>query len=1424
MKRLFIIYLLSFLSNISFSQVNPNNFCDLSLPFCTGIEYVYPMGYGGGSLAEEGPEYGCLGAQPNPSWFYCKIEQAGDMTIKIWAEPETDMDFVCWGPFDDPTEPCPFGLTENLIQDCSISSITTEYCDIENAQTDKYYILLISNWDGTPCDLHFAQTAGSAATDCGIVFPEIDSNDPVCVGNTLELTTGDFENCTFAWTGPNGFTSSNQTITFPNCNQTHAGEYSLIVTQDGLPSEEMFHTVISAGTNQTIDYGTSTLLNGSLNGSSSLFEIHWEPSSLLITPTNIDPTTANLTATTVFELSVSPATGGCTVTDQVVVTVEGNPLEFEVNATDTEICVGEEVNINVDVQNSTGDVSFLWSSLPVGFTSTNATITVSPDVTTVYTVQVSDAATTLTESVTIIANPLPQINAGTDQTVGQGGTANLNGTITSNPSEYSFSWQPDNLVTNPGQLSTPTLALNNTTTFTLSATHNTTGCSNTDQLTVEVLDNLSVSINWVGDFICQGDPTSLTATANGGSGNYTYSWVSNPVGFTSNQASITLNPTQTTNYTVTVNDGFGTASASQTVDVTLPPTLDAGVDTTLCDIPDFVINDATASNYTSLNWGSSGTGLFSDATILNTIYSPSVEDYIAGSVVLTLEVENGVCPIVSDSRTLTLYNLPEVNAGEDIETCMQQLVNLGLANATNYSSLLWNTNGDGSFNDASLLNPVYTPGATDLANGSVVLSLSADPLGSCSGSFTDNLTLTIIPSSVVDAGADQNLCGEGTFTISGAQVQNYESLQWTSSGSGVLANDQNLNPTYTPSTSDIAAGTVSLSLSASNPPCPAVNDQKVLNLHKLPIVNAGGDDAICQTDTYQLNGSSAQHAASVLWTTSGNGSFDDATNLHATYTPGINDILAGTVVLTLKGITSTPCSGNFTDQMTLTIVRTMIVDAGVDTSLCGEVPHLILHNTALNHDDLLWTTSGNGTFDDPTALHPVYTPTMQDVYNGFTTLSCTAYNSHCPPVSDDMILSLYIRPIIYMDDDTVVCSTNPEIDLWDTDVHHYLTINWSTNGSGSFSDETIMQPIYTPSTEDLIAGMVLLTCEADTNTPCDGPFFSDMLVHFQNPATVTAGPEQSFCDYEYQTVLGTTATNQESVSWSSSGSGSFMNEDLLTPQYLPSTADMNAGSAWLYVTASNQTCESAVDSLKVNFHMQVTVDAGMDQSMCSANPLTISEATAIDYSSVHWACSGTGSVQNANSLNPTYIPSPTDVANGSVTLTITAYSNAPCTDVATDEITVSITCAPEVEAGSASGICQGDSLFVSGASAQFYQGFYWTSSGSGSILNPESFEPVYVPSLQDVEAEFVELALNAVSPPCDVVSDFRGLTIIPLPVAYAGVDTVIPSGNSYHNQLAFVDHYSYYMWTSDGSGYFDNPTYANPIYYPSPMDTIRRFV
>lgn len=80
-------------------------------------------------------------------------------------------------------------------------------------------------------------------------------------------------------------------------------------------------------------------------------------------------------------------------------------------------------------------------------------------------------------------------------------------------------------------------------------------------------------------------------------------------------------------------------------------------------------------------------------------------------------------------------------AGPDDESCENEPYQC-LGTATNQSSVLWLTSGDGTFDFEDILQPQYNPGPLDIENGSVNLTLTiVDVAGE---EFEDEMTLTLL--------------------------------------------------------------------------------------------------------------------------------------------------------------------------------------------------------------------------------------------------------------------------------------------------------------------------------------------------------------------------------------------------------------------------------------------------------------------------------------------------------------------------------------------------------------------------------------------------------------------------------------------------------------------------------------------------------
>ena len=239
MKKLFIIIF----AVLTYMQCQSQGIdCLNADPFCTGTTYLFPAQINVPNLGT----YQCLMTTPNAAWYYMQIANPGNINIYMQSNPLVDIDFACWGPFTTVSAGCATSLQNQTAVSCSYSTAATETCVIPNGQTGEIYILLITNYSNTTCNIQFSQTSGTGTTNCGILAPPVSNNGPLCVGSTLNLSAqAGAAGCTYYWTGPNGFVDSlDQNPVIPNVTLAMAGDYFLQIILAGDTSNIVSTTVV----------------------------------------------------------------------------------------------------------------------------------------------------------------------------------------------------------------------------------------------------------------------------------------------------------------------------------------------------------------------------------------------------------------------------------------------------------------------------------------------------------------------------------------------------------------------------------------------------------------------------------------------------------------------------------------------------------------------------------------------------------------------------------------------------------------------------------------------------------------------------------------------------------------------------------------------------------------------------------------------------------------------------------------------------------------------------------------------------------------------------------------------------------------------------------------------------------------------------
>jgi len=398
-----------------------------------------------------------------------------------------------------------------------------------------------------------AVTASATPTGCG-------GNS----GSATATVTNYTGSATYQWQ-PGGQTT-------PTITNLPAGTYTCNVGLQlscGTIVQTVTATVGNTGVNLNVSAtGSDPKCNGGSNGSATVtvtggtapYTYSWNS-----TPVQTTATASNLPAGQ-YVVSVSD-NGGCTGSATVTL---NNPAPIVPTVTTSpSTCSAANGTAGANVSSGgTAPFSYAWSCTPIQ--TTQVATNLLPGT---YTVIIADAnsCTVTASGIVTQQNGGWTLTAGTPTNVSCFGGSNGAASFTiNNPGAnvFTYSWN-----TSPLQ-STPLASNISAGTYTCSVSDN-NGCTQTVSVTVTQPTQLTVSAN-TAPTICTGSVGSATATANGGTSPYTYSWNTSPAQTTSianglPAGSITVTVTDNQGCTVTAPAVVGTTIQTFVLTTTVTP-------------------------------------------------------------------------------------------------------------------------------------------------------------------------------------------------------------------------------------------------------------------------------------------------------------------------------------------------------------------------------------------------------------------------------------------------------------------------------------------------------------------------------------------------------------------------------------------------------------------------------------------------------------------------------------------------------------------------------------------------------------------------------------------------------------------------------------------------------------------------------------
>lgn len=357
MNKLYFIAIFLTTSFYTFSQ----DTCSEAVPFCD--DFGSPETVVNGGNAEFGPNYGCLSTQPNPSWSLLKIQTSGILELQISQVDDVgvgiDVDFICYGPFNDPITPCQGGqLTAANTIDCSYLPNSVENLTIVSAQVGEYYLILITNFSGTNGTLTFQQTninnADAGESDCSIVCTvSLKNNETVCVDSDFSLTTtlGNSNiSPTYKWF-ENGVEIVGETNSelIVNSNNVQTNTYKVEINSDNcdeIATDEIVITYTDIIANLTLNNITTIELCDNNNDGFNSFDLTLNQLEIANTENVLDYSFTYFTDSGFTQQINTPTAYNNTIayTESIYVSIEHNTFigcigeaQFEINVIDSPI-------------------------------------------------------------------------------------------------------------------------------------------------------------------------------------------------------------------------------------------------------------------------------------------------------------------------------------------------------------------------------------------------------------------------------------------------------------------------------------------------------------------------------------------------------------------------------------------------------------------------------------------------------------------------------------------------------------------------------------------------------------------------------------------------------------------------------------------------------------------------------------------------------------------------------------------------------------------------------------------------------------------------------------------------------------------------------------------------------------------------------
>jgi hypothetical protein len=806
--------------------------------------------------------------------------------------------------------------------------------------------------------------------------------------------------------------------------------------------------------------------------------------------------------------------------------------------------------------------------------------TVYPTKTTTYQVTINNGIASASDEVTIVVNMPPDEVAEKNDTICKGESIKIGSPTTGGTPPYTYEWSPvANLM--PANIAQPMATPEKTTEYKVTITDS-KGCLVKNHHTVVVHPKPKISAG--SDIeICSGDTIKIGEEATGGTPPFTYKWspeidLNHP-----DIAQPEASPKTTTTYIVLVTDKNGCTSEDD-IKITVDPSpeLDINRNVYICAGDTALIGgEATGGEkpYT-YQWNPS-MGLEKDNEAQTEAFPTQTTEYT-----LTVTGANGC--YIEKKVTVHIEPIPNAVAGPDRFICYGDSVRIGGDAFCGVEPFTYKWTPASGLSDPTISSPFAEPEKTTTYEVEVTDAIDRKAY--------DEVTVTVNPEIVFDAGEDTGICFGGEIDIGGEATGGTAPFSYSWSPADGLSDTNSGKVVANPEE------TTTYHVEVTDANGCAITDEITVEVYPLPEVDAGEDAVLCAGDPHKIGNPATGGTPPYTY------SWSPTTFL---VNPASAQPEAKATQTTEYTVTVTDANGcKASDKVVLNITPIPTAVAGKDTAVCFGESVEIGGEAYCGLEPYTYSWAPANTLSDANAAKPVATPTETTTY----TVEVTDDLGR----SDQASVTVYINPLPIVKEfpDTSICpGTEIEIGNEAESQAEIVEYEW-TPADGIIGESDISTITVSPQTTTTYRQKIV-----DKNG-CEN--YDEITVSVNDPPEVTISGETRICSGRKTTLTANVEGGEAPYEyyWMEQGLVTKSGDELevqpgLSTTYAVEVVDQNGctGTANMNIEVLSSQATLKIDKHQVSpkeRDYQIPVILHDEENLLSCNPNELSFKIEID--------------------------------------------------------------------------------------------------------------------------------------------------------------------------------------------------------------------